>query len=113
MSVTPGKPAVGFLLIPHGEDSGCLDHAVLQAVTPGLPVQCVEEYLKCVENGNTHPNPNWRAKLKVHALIATGKNPAWTLGQSVSAGLWNMEHTALRVMIDFIRKLSRNAVDSG
>jgi len=113
MVVTSAKPAVGFLLIPHDADSGCLEHAVLQAASPDLPMQCVEEYLDCVENGSKTPNPNWRAKLKVHALIATGKNPAWTLGQSVGAGLWNMEHAAVRVMTDFIRKLSRNAVNSG
>ena len=113
MVVTSGKPAVGFLLIPHGADSGCLEHAVLQAASPDLPMQCVEEYLDCVEHGGRNPNPNWRAKLKVHALIAAGKNPAWTLSESARAGLWDMEHAAVRVMMDFIRKLSRDAVNSG
>jgi hypothetical protein len=112
MSVTSGRPAVGFLLIPHGADSGCLEHAILQAASPDLPMQCVEQYLDCVENGSRNPNSNWRAKLKVHALIAAGTNPAWTLGQSVGAGLWDMKHVAVRVMVDFIRKLSRDAVDS-
>ncbi|MFH1923178.1 MAG: DUF3226 domain-containing protein [Planctomycetota bacterium] len=113
MSVIAGRPALGFLLMPHGEDSGCLEHAVLQAASPDLPMQCVEQYLDCVENGSRNPNPNWRAKMKVHALIATGENPAWTLSESVRAGLWDMEHAALRVMMDFIRKLSRDAVNSG
>ncbi len=113
MVVTSEKPAVGFLLIPHGADSGCLENAILQAASPDLPMQCVEQYLDCVENGSRNPNPNWRAKLKVHALIAAGKKPARTLSESVRAGLWDMEHAALRVMTDFIRKLSRDAVNSG
>ena len=112
MVVTSGRPAVGFLLIPDGADSGCLEHAVLQAASPDLPMQCVEQYLDCVENGSRNPNPNWRAKMKVHALIAAGKKPARTLSESVRAGLWDTEHAALRVMMDFIRKLSRDAVNS-
>lgn len=51
--------------------------------------------------------------MKVHALIAAGKKPARTLSESVRAGLWDMEHDAVRVMMDFIRKLSRGAVNSG
>jgi len=113
MVVTSEQPAVGFLLIPHGADSGCLEHAILQAASPDLPLQCVEQYLDCVENGSRNPNPNWRAKMKVHALIAAGKKPARTLGESVRAGLWDMKHAAVRVMMDFIRKLSRDAVNSG
>ena len=105
MDVIPGKPAVGFLLMPHGKDSGCLENAILEAASPDLPMQCVKEYLDCVENGKKSPNPNWRAKMKVHALIAAGKKPARTLGESVRAGLWDMKHPAMRVMIDFIRKL--------
>ena len=50
--------------------------------------------------------------MKVHALIAAGKKPARTLSESVRAGLWDTEHAALRVMMDFIRKLSRDAVNS-
>ena len=97
MVVTSGKPAVGFLLIPHGADSGCLEHAVLQAASSDLPMQCVEEYLDCVENGSRNPNPNWRAKMKVHALIAAGKNPARTFSESVrpGSGTWSMPLCAL------------------
>ncbi len=50
--------------------------------------------------------------MRVHALIATGRNPAWTLNESVRAGLWDPEHAALSVMVDFIRKLKPDAVNS-
>jgi hypothetical protein len=54
-------------------------------------------------------NPNHIAKLKVHAHIAgCGSNPAMTLGQSGSTGLWDFQHPSLRVMIDFI-ELMRDA----
>ena len=110
MVVTSGRPTVGFLLIPHGADSGCLEHAVLQAASPDLPMQCVEQYLDCVENGSRNPNPNWRAKVKVHALIAAGEKPARTLSESARAGLWDFGHPALRVMKEFLRKLCRRSV---
>jgi hypothetical protein len=103
MEVTASKPAIGILVMPHSRPSGCLEHAVLEARQPDLPLHCAEQYLDCVGVGGG--NDNWQAKVKVHALIASGDNPAWTLGQSVAGGMWDFTHPSLRVMIDFMRLL--------
>lgn len=103
MEVTATAPSVGFLIMPHDGDSGCLEHAMLRAGRSGPRLECAEKYLQCV--GESGRNENWKAKLKVHTLIAAGKNPAWTLGESVKAGLWDFTHPSLRVMTDFMRLL--------
>ncbi len=103
MEVTATTPSVGFLIMPHDGDSGCLEHAMLEARGSDPRLECVEKYLECV--GESGRNENWKAKLKVHALIAAGKNPAWTLGQSVAAGVWDFRHPSLKIMKDFMHVL--------
>lgn len=103
LCISSSRPAVGFLLLSHERDSGCLEHAMLEAASSHLPLQCAEDFLKCVDDGQR--NENWRAKVKVHALIAASKNPAFTLGQSAKAGLWNFDHPSLSVVRDFLKRL--------
>lgn len=103
MRLTASKPSVGFLVMPHGSKAGCLEHAMLQAAHADLPTACAEEYLECVDRGER--NENWRAKVKVHALIAAGWNPAWALSESVAGGLWDFTRPSLGIMKDFMRLL--------
>jgi len=105
MAIERGRPHVGYLLVPHNRPSGCLEDACLDAsVLPREHVACTQRFLECISQHIPHDNPNWRAKVKVHALIAgSGKNPAMTLGQSAKAGLWDFTHESLHVMLDFIR----------
>jgi hypothetical protein len=111
MKVTTGNPTVGVLIVPHNTPSGCLEHAMLEARRPDLPLNCAEEYLRCVGSGKD--NDNWRAKVKVHALIAAGANPAWTLSQSVAGGMWDTASPSLQIMIDFMRLLCTDPTDNG
>jgi hypothetical protein len=66
-------------------------------------VDCAEKYLECI--GATERNENWKAKVKVHSLIAASRNPAWTLSESAKGGLWDFAHPSLVVMKDFMRLL--------
>jgi hypothetical protein len=103
MEVTTSSPTIGILVMPHDSPSGCLEHAMIDARRPDMPLHCAEQYLHCVQVGAR--NENWQAKLKVHALIAAGQNPAWTLSQSVAGGLWDFTRPSLRIMRDFMRLL--------
>jgi hypothetical protein len=107
MVVARAVPHVGYLIIPHDKPSGCLEDACLEASTLAPEhVACTRSFLECVSQHIPQFNPNWQAKVKVHALIAgSGKNPAMTLGQSGKAGLWDFTRESLKVMLDFIRML--------
>ena len=103
LDVTNGVPRTGMLIMPNGEPSGCLEHAVLSAVKPDSHVECAKQFQKCVDDGSR--NDNWRAKVKVHALIAASRKPSQTLGQSAKSGLWDFDAPSLRIMLDFIRNM--------
>ena len=98
-----GRPKTAFLVMPHDESAGCLEHALVKAALPKVPMKCADEFLLCVDDESR--NENWRAKVRVHSLIAASTNPAATLGQSVKFSIWDFEHKALAVMTDFIRML--------
>lgn len=105
MAVAGAAPHVGYLLMPHDKPSGCLEDACLDASTlPPEHVVCADKFLECILQHVPQLNPNWQAKVRVHALIAgSGKNPAMTLGQSVMAGLWDFTHSSLKIMLDFVQ----------
>jgi hypothetical protein len=102
--VLAGNPTTGFLIMPHGETSGCLEHALLSAVNAKARLNCVKDYLTCADQ--KAKNDNWRAKMQVHSLIAASEAPAATLGQSVvKTDLWDFSQPSLGIMLDFIRDL--------
>ncbi|MFI5380883.1 MAG: DUF3226 domain-containing protein [Tepidisphaerales bacterium] len=104
--IAEGRPAVSFLVMPHDEPSGCLEHACLKSAVNRQLAACAEQFLSCV--GEKKLNANWQAKLRVHAMIAgCGGNPAMTLGESAEAGVWNFDHPSLAAMLDFISRLCR------
>lgn len=104
-----GVPKTGYLIMPHDSESGCLENALLASTRQPALLACAEAYLSCVsQGGQAKDNPNWRAKVKVHAMIAANlKDPAASLSCSTLPGfdLWNLEHEALHVMLRFIKMM--------
>lgn len=104
--IAAGPPAIGFLIVPDGAASGCLEHACLQAIAKRDVLRCAEQFLECISGASL--NSNRQAKIKVHAAIAgSGHNPALTLGQSATTGLWDFGHAALSVMLRFVQRVAQ------
>jgi hypothetical protein len=104
LEIAPGRPNLGYMILPHDQDSGCVEDSLLASVD-GLPsVACVKRFLACVDDGSR--NSNWRAKVQVHAMIAGSRYPNLTLGDSAKAGLWDFTKPPLRVILDFVRSLN-------
>jgi hypothetical protein len=110
--IADGRPSTSYLIMPHDSESGCLEHACLQACAlPDEQIACATSYFDClrVHRGRTI-TPNLQAKTMVHALIASHhSSPAMTLGQSAAAGIWNFEHPSLKIMLDFIQQMRKAA----
>ncbi len=107
-AATNGGIATAFLILPDARDSGCFEHAVLDAFPGDRERDCVNALIHCVPKPElAHPGAmdNWEAKAKVHALIATSKKPEMTLGESGQAGLWNASHPSLLVIKTFLDNL--------
>jgi hypothetical protein len=109
--VTKGRPNTGYLLVPHDKQSGCLENACIEACAlPAPRIACADAYLACIEQCLGTPlSSNKRAKVKVHALIASHNSPAMTLGQSAipGVGLWDFTHPSLAVMLEFIDEMQK------
>jgi hypothetical protein len=98
-----GGLAVGYLVMPHGANAGCLEDACLPAVKAGSPMDCVEAFARCVDK--PEKNNNWRAKVKVHSIIAASDQPYLTLGESAKSNIWDFANPSLSVMLSFIRQV--------
>jgi hypothetical protein len=101
--ITTGPLKTGFLIVPHGEVSGCLEDACLSASLVPAIKTCAEAFLDCV--GRDPNNRNWDTKVTAHAMIAASKTPGATLGQSTLLSLWDKQHPAIKVIEDFITRL--------
>lgn len=102
--ISLGTPKVGYLILPHGKEQGCLENCLLDAASGTPLANCASAFLNCVDTPAR--NSNWRAKVQVHAMIAGSSEPQITLGDSAKAGLWDFNHPSLKVIIDFIRALN-------
>ena len=81
-----------------------MEHALLDALTPELKIECAKDFLRCVDE--LGHKDNWRAKVQVHALIAACEDPSSTLGQSAKKGLWDFGRPSLKKIIDFVKQLA-------
>lgn len=116
--IAQGDPNVSYLIVPDGESSGCLEHAMLKASSPELPQKCAEDFLGCVEayyeqndiqmRKEEFALENWRAKVKVNSLIASSKKPEMSMGVSVHRDMWDWTQPSLKVMLDFIEDLAHS-----
>ena len=93
-----GGPSTAYLIVPHGKDSGCIEDMLLESYKGEQPLECVERFMSCLqqpERRDSSAISNWKAKVKVHSLIAASAKPEQTLGESAKAGLWDANHFGL------------------
>jgi len=98
-----GNPRTGILLFPgYAAETkerewellpGSLEDLCLATIEPNPILECVDQYLQCVErteNGVTHPR-----KSKLHAYLAGNKKyVGMKIGQATEAKAWNLNHPA-------------------
>ncbi len=102
--IMPATPSTGYLIIPSGQPSGCIEDAFLDAVLPEAQIACARKFLECVDR--LERNNAWRSKVLVHSLISASDKPSSTLGQSVKQGkLWDFIRPSLSAILDFVRGL--------
>ncbi len=93
-----GGPNTAYLIVPHEKESGCIEDMLLEAYAGNQPPECVERFMSCLQQPDRRDSSainNWKAKVKVHSLIAASAKPEQTLGESAKAGLWNADHSGL------------------
>jgi len=102
LQVVGAKPRIGILILPPGEPNGMLEDVCLDAVHGDPAMQCVEEYLTCVQKSvECWPNRN-PSKAKAQAFLASRARPGLLLGEAAARGEWNWEHPTYSPIKKFI-----------
>ncbi len=111
--------ATAYLILPHGRESGCFEHALLPGYRNSPRVggasateACVDAVLECAgrpatitENGRD----NWVAKARVHTLIALSVQPEATLAESGLCGVWDVSHPSIDPIAQLIELLGASS----
>lgn len=99
-----GNPQVLIFISPNNRDPGKLEDVFLEAIA-GDSMQCIENYLQCMEKLRTLQSRD-ASLYKVYSFLAVQKDPRLRLGESVQRGdCWDFEHSAFSGLCTFLKSL--------
>lgn len=102
---TTGNPGVAILILPGNLKTGSLEDVFLDSISNTPLFECIEKYFECVKEKQGSV-PNQISKAKVHTYLASNiHDPDKRLGESVHAGIWDLNHSAFTKIIEFIKIL--------
>jgi len=102
--VVPGKPSVGIFVWPDCNTAGTLETLCLTAISGEPVMDCVEEYIHCVQKTQgTLPQPADKARL--HAFLASCNKPGLRLGEAAEAGYLPWNSSIFEPLKQFLRAL--------
>ena len=90
-----GTIKVTYLILPHGASSGMLEDVCLSSTAGDPAMTCLDSYFACIDASPlSGPKPTHRSKAKVHAFLASRKEPDLRLGEAAQAGIWPFHSSA-------------------
>ncbi len=103
-SLSSGNPRinVGILSGPNAQ-SGMLEDLCLMTVEDDSAMECVTDYLDCLQTRSKPPKN--LAKAKLQAFLASRGEPIIGLRRAAEKGEWNWDHPALTPIVEFLKSL--------
>lgn len=99
---------VGVLVVPEA-GPGMLENVLCQTFADQPVGACVEDFVSClVGSGIDLRN---EAKTRVHAYLSTRERPGASTGVAAAQGAWDLHHSALDLIADFVRAVGRRTSD--
>ena len=101
------SPQVSIFVMPDNSSSGALEDLCLEALANDPAMQCVDNFLQCVEAACLQP-PQSQYKARLRALLASLDDSEARLGirSRRSAGLpWDWDHPAFAELAQFLKNL--------
>lgn len=95
---------VGTFILPGDNVPGMLEDLCLASVQTAPGVECVDDYLSCIEQAAGRV-PDNLAKARVHAWLASRERPGLRLGEAAEKGYWPWESAAFDQIKQFITDL--------
>lgn len=104
MVLTKGKPRIVVYVLPDCASPGTLESLCLSAVACDPAMQCVGEYVRCLEEtaGVTHCISD---KARAHAFLASRPKPELRVGEAAEAGHWNLDSQVYESLKSFLLAL--------
>ncbi|MCH8062701.1 MAG: hypothetical protein IH861_09370 [Chloroflexi bacterium] len=98
------NPKTAILILPHDKQGGALEDVCLASVEADAVINCVEEYMDCVQEKVETP-PNNVAKAKVQTFLASRIRPGLRLGEAAEADYWDLNHSSFEPLKEFLHLL--------
>lgn len=103
--VVTGKPNISVFILPDCKNPGMLEtlcwKAVEEAHDPAI--QCVYQYLNCLSREEVSPQNEDKARL--HAFLASRKEPGLLVGQATQRGYWDLYSSVFEPLRSFFKAL--------
>lgn len=99
-----GPPSVSALILPGDGRPGMLETLLCETFAGSAKDDCVTEFLDCASElpGASVTRPD---KARAHAWLATQPEPHFSVGYAAQRGYWDLDHSALDEVRDFLRSL--------
>ncbi len=97
-----GSPRVGVFIMPNNADTGALEDLCLWALDSDPAMQCVSEFMQCIQDRSA-VMPKNLAKGKMYAYLASREDPELQLGQAAHRGYLPWGDSAFDQLIQFVR----------
>ena len=99
-----GEPCVAVLIMAGDDGTGMLETLLCKTFENQPIHQCIESFLNCSDSLDDIKIKN-RAKARAHAFLATRAEPHLSVGYASRKKYWNLEHEALKPILDFLKSL--------
>ena len=96
---------VGVMILPGENRCGALEDTCLESVQKDMAIPCVDGYFQCLSEREIHLPTPAISKARVHAFLASKKEPDKRLGEAARAGYWNFESHAFESVKQFLQAM--------
>ena len=100
--LSDGVPRVSTMIVPPDRPTGCLETLLWLTIETAETAECIDKYMDCAR---IPASGNRRDKAKVYAYVAVQRQPGLKIGEAAKAGYWNLDHSALLSVKDFLKSL--------
>jgi hypothetical protein len=97
-------PQINVLILPDAATPGMLETVLLRAVSNDPVMECIDQYLRCVEQ-QTGSLPGNMPKAQVQAFLASRPRPGLPMGHAARAGYLCLDSPAYDGVKQFLQAL--------
>jgi hypothetical protein len=109
-ALSAGRPKTAVFIMPGGSRPGMLETLCWDASSNHAARECVEAYLRCLEEREISPHN--REKARIQALLASRGADDAQVGRAAQQGFWDFNHPAFADLSRFVGDLVASARES-